>query len=145
MSDNRGSRFAVGHRRGPVFLALTALSVLAVANIVNAAIVPTVPLATAANYAVLGGTTVTNTGPSTLDGSVGVAPGSAIIGFPPGQVLPPGTTDAANAVAQQAQSDRTAAYVNAAGRALNATTTADLSGLTLVGVLTRTDQRSVGA
>jgi hypothetical protein len=48
-------------------------------------------------------------------------------------VVPPGTTDAANAAAQQAQLDLTAAYVNAAGRPLNATTTAELGNLTLVG------------
>jgi hypothetical protein len=99
----------------------------------DAAIVPTIPLATSANYAVLGGQSVNNTGPSILNGSLGVWPGTSIVGFPPGQVLPPGTTDATNAVAQQAQSDLTAAYLAAAGRPLNATQPADLSGLTLVG------------
>ena len=104
---------------------------LVVGNTAGAAIVPTVPLATSANYAVLGASTVTNTGASTLDGSLGLWPGTSITGFPPGQVLPPGTTDTTNAAAKQAQSDLTAAYVNAAGRPLNATTTADLANLTL--------------
>ena len=99
----------------------------------NAAVVATVPLGTSANYAVLAGSTVTNTGNSTLDGSLGLWPGSSITGFPPGQVLPPGTTDTTNASAQQAQSDLTAAYVDAAGRPLDATTTADLGNLTLAG------------
>jgi hypothetical protein len=48
-------------------------------------------------------------------------------------VLPPGTTDTNNAAAAQAQSDLTAAYVDAAGRPLDATTTADLANLTLQG------------
>jgi hypothetical protein len=42
-------------------------------------------------------------------------------------VLPPGATDTTNAAAQQAQSDLTAAYVDAAGRPIDATTTADLA------------------
>ena len=97
----------------------------------SAAIVPTVPLATSANYAVLGASTVTNTGNSVLDGSLGLWPGTSITGFPPGVVLPPGTTDTTNAAAQHAQSDLTTAYVNAAGRPVNATTTADLANLHL--------------
>jgi len=62
------------------------------------------------DFAVLAGTTVTNTGPSVISGSVGVSPGSAIVGFPPGIVLPPGTIHAGNAVAAQAQAELTAAY-----------------------------------
>ncbi len=97
----------------------------------TAAVVPTVPLGTSANYSVLGGSTVTNTGASILHESLGLWPGPAISGFPPGIVVPPGTTDTTNAAAQQAQSDLTAAYVNAAGRPLDATTTADLANLHL--------------
>jgi Ice-binding-like len=105
-----------------------------VGNTADAAIVPTVPLASSANYSVLGGQTVTNTGPSVLNNSVGVSPGTAITGFPPGVVTPPAIVDAnATATAAQAQADLTAAYLDAAGRPLNAETTADLSGLTLVG------------
>ena len=48
-------------------------------------------------------------------------------------MLPPGTTDTTNAAAQQAQSDLTAAYVDAAGRPLDGTTTADLANLALQG------------
>lgn len=95
------------------------------------AAVPNVALGTAAEYAVLGGSTVTNTGASTLDGSLGVSPGSAITGFPPGIVLPPGTLNAANAAAAQAQSDLTVAYNDTAGRSVDATTTADLADLNL--------------
>jgi hypothetical protein len=97
----------------------------------TAAIVATVPLATSASYSVLGGQTVTNTGPSILGQSLGLSPGTSITGFPPGIVL--GTTNATNAAAAQAQSDLTAAYDNAAGRPIDATTTADLAGLELQG------------
>ena len=116
-------------RWGTALLAITtgAAALLMLGGAANAAIVPTVPLGTSANYAVLGASTVTNTGNSTLDGSLGLWPGTDVTGFPPGKVLPPGTIDKTNAAAQQGQSDLTAAYVNAAGRPINATTTADLA------------------
>ncbi|HLF39845.1 MAG TPA: ice-binding family protein [Acidimicrobiia bacterium] len=56
-----------------------------------------------------------------------------MVGFPPGIVQAPGTIEAATPVAQDAQADSTAAYLNAEGRPINATLTNDLSGLTLVG------------
>ncbi len=97
----------------------------------NAATVASVPLATSANYAVLAASTVTNIGSSTLHGDVGLSPGTSITGFPPGVVVAPATTNATNAAAAQAQSDLTTAYLNAAGRSVTATTTADLANLTL--------------
>ncbi len=122
-------------RRGGAAFAAATVSIVALLAIgggtATAAIVPTVPLATAANYAVLGGSTVTNTGGSILNGSLGLSPGSSISGFPPGIVVPPGTTDNTNAAAAQAQSDLTAAYIDAAGRPITATTTADLANLQL--------------
>ncbi len=99
----------------------------------GAAIVPTVPLSTAAAYAVVGASTVTNTGPSVINGSVGLSPGSSITGFPPAIVVPPGAIDTTNAAAAQAQSDITTAYNNAAGRSITATTAADLANLQLQG------------
>ena len=68
-----------------------------------AAISPT--LGAAGSYSVLGGTTVTNTGPTIMPGNLGVSPGSAVTGFPPGVVGPPGTLHAADANAAQAQAD----------------------------------------
>jgi hypothetical protein len=124
---------AVNRRMGAtlIVLTMTAAVLLTIGNSANAAIAPTVPLGTAANYAVLGASTVTNTGDSTLDGSLGLWPGTSITGFPPGLVLPPGKTDTTNAAAKQAQSDLTVASVNAAGRPVDATTKADLANLKL--------------
>jgi uncharacterized repeat protein (TIGR01451 family) len=94
-----------------------------------AAVAPT--LGTAQSFAVLGGSTVTNTGPTVITGNLGVSPGTAITGFPPGIVN--GETHAADAVALQAQSDTTIAYDNLAGQACNSDLTGqDLGGMTLV-------------
>jgi cell division septation protein DedD len=74
-----------------------------------------VGLGTAGSFAVLAGTTVTNTGPSTIFGNLGVSPGTAVTGFPPGTVAG-GTIHSADGVAAGAQSDLTTAYNDAAGR-----------------------------
>jgi Ice-binding-like len=92
----------------------------------------TVDLGTAGNYAVLAGSTVTNTGNTVINGGdVGVSPGSAITGFsPPGTVTAPYTIDNADAAA--AQNDLTTAYNTAAGLAPTQDLTGtDLGGLTL--------------
>ena len=49
-----------------------------------------VPLGSAANFVILAGSTVTNTGPTIITGgNVGLSPGSAVTGFPPGTLTPP--------------------------------------------------------
>jgi type VI secretion system secreted protein VgrG len=57
-----------------------------------------VGLGTASAFAVLAGSTITNTGPSVISGSLGLSPGTAITGFPPGTVIN-GSQYAADAVA----------------------------------------------
>jgi type VI secretion system secreted protein VgrG len=79
----------------------------------GAAVAP-VGLGTDTSYAVLAGSTVTNTGLSVINGDLGLSPGSAVAGFPPGAVN--GTMNVTNAAAAQAQSDLTTAYNDAAGR-----------------------------
>jgi hypothetical protein len=97
-------------------------------NLTPAAVAPS--LGTAAGFAGLAGSTVTNTGLSFIGGNLGVSPGTAITGFPPGVV--DGTIHASDAVAIQAQSDTTVAYNNLAEQACDVNLTGqNLGGLTL--------------
>ena len=105
-----------------------------------------VGLGTADSYAVLAGTTVTNTGPSLIRGNLGVSPGTAVTGFPPGIVIA-GTIHAADANAAGAQADLTIAYNDAAGRTPSATLTSGFigAGQTLApGVYNATSSLDVG-
>src|SRR6478609_9960715 len=95
---------------------VTALALVLLATTpVYAATLP--PLGTAANFGVLAGSTVTNTGSTQVLGDLGVSPGSAVTGFPPGTVS--GSIHSGDSVALQAQNDATIAYNNAAGQACN--------------------------
>jgi hypothetical protein len=88
-------------------------------------------LGTAQSFAVLGGSTVTNTGPTTIYGNLGVNPGLAITGFPPG-LVGGGAIHSGDGVTLQAQNDTTTAYVALAGEAVTQDLTGqDLGGKTL--------------
>jgi hypothetical protein len=90
-----------------------------------------VPLGNAGSFSVLGGSAVTNTGPTTVTGNLGVSPGSAVSGFPPG-IVASGTIHAADAVAAQAQAAVTNAYNTAGGLPCTTNLTGqDLGGLVL--------------
>ncbi|MDP9120377.1 MAG: ice-binding family protein [Acidobacteriota bacterium] len=84
------------------------------------------------SFAVLGGSTVTNTNtPTMVNGNLGVSPGSAVTGFPPG-IVTGGTIHAADSVAAQAQTDLTTTYNNLANTACGTDLTGqDLGGKTL--------------
>jgi Ice-binding-like len=87
-----------------------------------------VDLASANAFVVLAGATVTNVGPSVLNGDLGVSPGTALTGFGPPAVVN-GATHATDAVAAKAQLDLTTAYNVAAGQPVSPAN--DLSGTDL--------------
>ncbi len=94
------------------------------------------PLGSASSFAVLGATTVTNTGSTVLSGNLGVAPGSAVTGFVPG-VVTNGNNQQNDALSILAHKDAATGY-----QALAAlTSTANLSGKDLGGL--RIDARSL--
>ena len=80
-------------------------------------------------FSVLAGSTVTNTGPTQVSGDVGISPGTAVTGFPPG--LAGGAIHSADGAAAQAQATLTAAYIDAAGRSGGTSVAGDLVGQTL--------------
>jgi len=86
----------------------------------------TVGLGTAASFSVLGGSTVTNTGPTTMFGDLGLSPGSSVTGAP--HVL--GQTHVDDAVAIGAKNALTTAYNDAASRPSNGSAGTDLAGQT---------------
>lgn len=88
-----------------------------------------ISLGTAQGFGVLGGSTVTNTGATTVNGNVGVSPGTAVTGFLPG-VIVGGSIHSNDAVAVQAQNDLTTAYNNIAATPC----TVDLTGQNLGGL-----------
>ncbi|MCW2978113.1 MAG: hypothetical protein JWM06_3394, partial [Actinomycetia bacterium] len=88
-------------------------------------------LRTAAGYAVLAGTTVTSTGPTTVNGNLGLSPGSSVTGFGPGLVSG-GVQNVANPAAVQAKADLVTAYNDAAGQTPTTAVAGDaLGGLTV--------------
>jgi hypothetical protein len=92
-----------------------------------------VPLGTAGNFGVLAGSTVTNTGATAVGGfsggQVGVSPGTAVTGFPPGTAS---AIHAGDATAATAQVDLTAAYNNAAGQLSTGVLAGNIGGTTIV-------------
>src|ERR1700722_497505 len=75
-----------------------------------------VPLASAATFDVLAGTTVTNTGQTVITGgNLGLSPGSAVTGFPPGMLVLPAVMQVTDPAAAQGQLDLTTAYIYTAG------------------------------
>ena len=98
-------------------------------------IIPGIPpadtaiLRSAATYGILAGTTITNTGGTQIDGDMGLSPGSAVTGFPPGTYT--GTLHINDAAANQAKLDLTTAYLYLAGRPPGATVAGNIGGQTL--------------
>ncbi len=88
-------------------------------------------LGSAASYAVLAGSTITNTGATSIHGDIGLSPGIAITGIPAGQPTG-GSIHAGDVAAAQAQADLLTAYDFLAGMPCGTTMSGvDLGGLTL--------------
>ena len=104
------------------------LVMLLLAQTAIAALAP-VGLGTAGAFAVLAGETITNTGPTTITGDVGLHPGSAVTGF--ASVTLNGSQHVADGVALQAKNDLVTAYNDAAGRTPATTVATELGGQSL--------------
>ncbi len=106
-----------------------ALSVMVAVPATSMAAEPTVDLGSTASFAILAGQTITNTNPTTINGDVGVHPGSTFPGQDEATIN--GVVHLADAVALEAKTDLVTAYNDASSRALTANTGVDLGGLTL--------------
>ncbi len=112
---------------GSLMLALLITLVMTTPIISVAAEAP-INLGTAKDYAILAGQTITNTGTTTINGNVGLSPGTA---FTQGPAIINGEIHINDAAANQAKIDLLAAYVDAAGRTLQQPIVAELGGQTL--------------
>jgi Ice-binding-like len=123
-------------KKSRYYVLLISLTAIIIGAQTTAALASTAPgLGTAGSYAILAGTpSITNTGPSVVSGSVGIHPGSSVIGFtgaPLGTVTN-GTIQSATPAALTAKSDLTAAYGAAASSPCNFNKTGqNLGGMTL--------------
>jgi hypothetical protein len=99
-------------RRRAAGIAATAWLVALATFAAGAPAATPVQLGQAAAFAVFGATTVTSAGTSTISGDLGVSPGTAITGFPPGAGtgILTGTMHAGDSVAAGAHTDLATAY-----------------------------------
>ena len=122
---------------GIAVLAGASAAVLGVWPTTGTAAVVQPRLLTAGNYAIMGGQSISNTGPTVVNGNLAISPndGSSVTGFFPGTALGPGTVtgvqDNNDSSAIQAQTDLVTTYNDAA----NATPFTDLSGTDLGGLI----------
>ncbi len=103
---------------------LIVVCILSIGSVARAQSAP--PLGSAQRFAILAGTTVTNTGMTVIKGDLGVSPGTAVTGFPPGTVIG-GTIHSDDAAATSARADAVTAYNTLAAE----TCGTDLSGSSL--------------
>ncbi len=118
------------HARRSAATCAAALTVFGLLATSWSAAASVIPLGAAENVAVLGDSTVTNAGPTTVTGNVALSsPGVSVTGFPPG-IIVDGAIHIGDALANQAHADASTAYAQVAGETL----TSDLSGQNLGGM-----------
>jgi hypothetical protein len=127
-SSAESRRTPVGGRHRVLLPGLSLLGLLCSLLFASSALAATatVGLGTAASFSVLAGSTVTNTGPTTMFGDLGLSPGSSVTGAP--HVL--GQTHVDDAVAIGAKNALTTAYNDAASRPSNGSAGTELAGQT---------------
>ena len=132
--------FTTKKQTSRLFVAISSLAASALllasmgSSVASFAVQPKVDLGLAESFAVLAGSGITNTGPTTASGSAGADFGSSPTGTFTGdvQVTTSGTKyTAVDAAVTAAKVDLTTAYNDAAGRTPATTVTADLGGQTL--------------
>ena len=116
-------------RRGAGAAALAMLASLALGGPAAHA-AARIELGAADTFAVLGATTVTSAGVSTITGDLGVSPGTAVTGFGPGTVTG-GALHTGDSLAAQAHGDLATAYAVAVLRTPEQPAVGALDGLTL--------------
>ena len=142
-SDPRGTRMSTHkirtsrttRRRWPVLFRLLAASIatagtvlLLPIDVANAA-TPPIDLGTASSFLVLAGSGITNTGPTIINGDIGTFPTPTETGR--ASIVLTGTDHGGDAVTQQAKTDLTSAYNQAAGAGPASAVATELGGRTL--------------
>jgi hypothetical protein len=122
-------RRRLGARSGTILVAVSSIGLLCALTGTAQAAATSVPLGTAGSFAVLAGSGITNTGPTTITGDIGTFPTTTITGA--GSIVEHGTNHAGDAVTQQAKSALVTAYNTAAGEGPPATAPSNLGGRTL--------------
>jgi Ice-binding-like len=133
----RGHAAARYGAAGTAILLAVSAGLLAFAGSAHAVASP-VPMGTAEPFAVLAGTGITSTGPTTVNGDIGTYPNTTMAVS--GPLILNGTDHQGDGVTQGAKNDLTAAYLAAAAQLPDTTVVADLAGQTLTpGVYFKSD------
>ncbi len=128
-----GAALVDGVRSYPrLLVTMASIVLLALAPVTAAVSASAVPLGAASSFAVLGASTVTNTGTSIVTGDVGLSPGTSVTGFPPGVVA--GVLHVNDGIAATAQANNVTAYGLLAAQACDVSFAGptDMAGMTLL-------------
>jgi hypothetical protein len=131
LTNDASQRPPVVSSRRLTVVAVVALLAMFMFSVASRAQQAPVGLGTAEEFAVLAGSTITNTGPTTITGDVGLDPGTSVTGWD--DVTHDGSLHVDDNVAEQAKVDLVTAYNDAASRTPSTTAGTELGGETLVG------------